>query len=295
MADTKDVNNQPAKSDKVVVYASSSRLTEAAAAFTGYRPFPPIMNLHANYSGVLQAMTTHKLCGATPDDMLYLVEVHFGLTPRGPLHFGRGFYLRNGTSLKDPILAATGEVFRLPVLVSLFDPRTSVLLPPLDWDKNPRDKVQKIMSAISTKEHGVIFRFTVETGDKKLRREKFEWRKLKDKEEATGTEKGSQYRLYSSASRPTGSSSGQASSSSAPPPVVPELDEEGEEVLAELRFTRLFSLTHLFTLELKGAGQTGELGDRWALMVVMTSLAIYFLRQNGKTHKATVKAAEKFL
>ena len=53
------------------------------------------------------------------------------------------------------------------------------------------------------------------------------------------------------------------------------------------------NLKHAFTLELKGAGRTGELGDRWALMVVMTSLGLHWLRQNGGTKKATVGAAQK--
>ncbi|KAK4125410.1 hypothetical protein N657DRAFT_678539 [Parathielavia appendiculata] len=79
---------------------------------SGHRPLPPssdtahyapVMNLYANYSGALglSAMKSHKLCGPTESNFLYLVECHFGYTPRDPLNFGRGYYLRNGTSLKD--------------------------------------------------------------------------------------------------------------------------------------------------------------------------------------------------
>ncbi|KAK4142487.1 uncharacterized protein C8A04DRAFT_13193 [Dichotomopilus funicola] len=265
----------------------------STAPFTGYRPFPSLITLHSNLTnGLLQALTTHKLCGADPNNMLYLVEVHFGYTPRGPLHFGRGFYLRNGTRFQDPILAAVGEVFRLPLLVSLFDPRTSVLLPPADWEKNPGNKVDEILQATVRKDEGVVFSFEIETGEKKVGREEFEWRKLREKGEAT-TEKGSQYRLYWAGSHSASLLSSQPSSSTQPPAL--DIENEDEEVLAELRFNSLFSFTHLFTLELKGAGKTGELGDRWALMVVMTALGIHWLRQNGKTHRSTVKVAEKFL
>ncbi|KAH6626543.1 hypothetical protein B0J18DRAFT_425061 [Chaetomium sp. MPI-SDFR-AT-0129] len=288
MADGTQPPNQPPQTPPLLRDPST-------ALFTGYRPFPPLMTVHSNLTnGLLQALTTHKLCaGTTPDDMLYLVEVHFGYTPRGPLHFGRGFYLRNGTRFQDPILAAVGEVFRLPLLVSLFDPRTSVLLPPGDGERNPGNKIEEILEATVRRDQGVIFSFGVETGEKKVGREEFEWRKLKEKGEAT-TEKGSQYRLYySDRSRPRGLMSSQPSSSAQPP--VVDIDDEDEEVLAELRFNSLFSFTQMFTLELKGAGQTGELGDRWTLMVVMTALGIHWLRQNGKTHRATVKVAEKFL
>ncbi|KAK4666195.1 hypothetical protein QC763_406050 [Podospora pseudopauciseta] len=93
----------------------ASTFLPTGAAFIGYRPFQSIMNLHSNFLGVVNALKTFKLCGATEDGFLYLVEAHFGFTPRGPLHFGPGYYLRNGTSPKSPILAATGDEFPLPL------------------------------------------------------------------------------------------------------------------------------------------------------------------------------------
>ncbi|KAK4244271.1 hypothetical protein C7999DRAFT_44056 [Corynascus novoguineensis] len=235
------------------------------AAFTGYRSFPAVMNLYANYSGILEAMTTLKLCGASASDVLYIAQVHVGWTPRGPLHFGRGIYLRNGTSLKDSILAATGEVFRLPLFLSLFDSKTSLL------------------RASITKEQAVAFRFTIEVGTKRIQREEFEWRKSNGKE--TGArEKGARYELHPLAA----TLSALASSYSSSPP------EDGSNILAELTLDNVLSFKHLFTLKLMGPGLTGEMGDRWTLMVVMTALRIHWLRQNGKTNKPTVAAAQLF-
>ncbi|KAL2147144.1 hypothetical protein VTI28DRAFT_574 [Corynascus sepedonium] len=253
------------------------------AAFTGYRSFPAVMNLYANYSGILEAMTTFKLCGSSASDVLYIAQIHFGYTSRCPLHFRRGIYLRNGTSLKAPILAATGEVFRLPLFLFLFDSKTSVMLPPLDMEKNPRDMVTELLRASITKEQAVAFRFTVEVGTKRIQREEFEWRKSNGKE--TGVrEKGARYEL-----RPLATTlSALASSSSSFPP------EDGSNILAELTFDNVLSFKHLFTLKLMGAGLTGEMGDRWTLMVVMTALSIHWLRQNGKTNKPTVAAAQLF-
>jgi hypothetical protein len=266
----------------------SSTILPPSAAFTGYRPFPAVVNLYSNASGVLNALKTQKLCGATENDFLYLVEAHFGFTPRGPLHFGPGYYLRNGVTIKDPILAATGSEFPLPFLVQLFDPKTSVKLPPLDQEKSPRDMVTEVLHASKSKELGVAFRFAIEVGVKTKQREEFEWRKVEGHKQEDENEKGTgtRYKLHRLAAG-SPSVSGPSFSSSSPTPV------DDTKVVADLLFRNVLNLRHPFTLELKGAGLTGELGERWALMVVMTSLSLHFLRQYGKTNKATVGAAQK--
>lgn len=252
----------------------------ATAAFSGYRPFPSIMNLYGNFSGILEALKTQKLCGATENDILYLVEVHYGYTTRGPLHFGQGLYLRNGATTKDPILAAAGDELPIPYLIKLFDPKTAIKLPPLDTEKNPRDMVTEILRASTDKEHGVTFRFAIEVGMKKRQREEFEWRKVKGPKDVGGHETQNRYTLY----RPTSNPS-VASSSSAPAP-------NDSQIVAELAFRNVMNVKHIFTLELLGAGLTGELGDRWTLMVVMTSLGLHWVRQNGKSNKAIIGAAQ---
>jgi hypothetical protein len=260
------------------------------AAFLGYRPFPPVMNLYANYSGVLSAIKSTKLCGATESDFLYLVEYHLGYTPRGPLNFGRGYYLRNGTTFKDPILAATGKEFPIPFLVSLFDPKTIVKLPPLDTGKNPRDMVNEVLRAGTGKEHVVAFRFTVEVGVKRMRREDFEWRKVTatpgEKQGEGGHKVQTRYTLHRLA--PQSGPAPNASTSSAA-----QQTDGANETLAVLAFNHVLSFTHIFRLELQGAGLTGELGDRWTLMVVTTALSLHLLRQLGKTGRATVGAAQR--
>ena len=281
--DNKDMGIRPTKSRD-----SNQTTTDwtPTAAFFGYHPFPPVMNLYANYSGVLNALTTHKLCGTTESDFLYLAEVHFGYTPRGPLNFGRGYYLRNGTTAKAPILAATGDEFPLPYLAALFNPKTVVMLPPLDMEKNPTGKITETMRSTVDKAHGIAFRFAVEVGEEKVRREEFEWRKMAGKADGgEGDMKGSWYTLLRLAP-----GCAVASSSKAPPP---RSTDEDCETVAELVFGSNVFTKHIFKLELKGAGLKGELGERWALMVVMTSLGLYWLRQYGKTHKATVGAAQK--
>jgi hypothetical protein len=237
------------------------------------------MNLYANFSFLFSALKSHKLCGATEDGFLYLAEAHLGYTPRGPLHFGGGYYLRNGTTFQDPVLAAAGREFPIPLLVSLFTRDTIVKLPPLDERKNPREMVNEVLRAGFSKEHGVTFGFSIEVGAKRIRRESFERRKAPAvargrREDGAQTTKAL-YTLH------------RLALSSAT-----EHTDEDCEMVAMLPFNHILSLTHYFTLELKRSGLTGVLGDRWALMVVTTALGLYYLRQIGRTGKATVGAAQ---
>ena len=189
---------------------------------------------------------------------------------------------------KDPILTATGEEFPIPLLVSFFSRDTIVKLPPLDEEKKPRDMVDEVLRSGSSKEHGVTFGFTVEVGVKRLRRESFDWRKSRapsgGKPEEGGHTTKTQYTLHRLAPGCPAPLSSTSSTSEQP---------DGDyEAVALLSFNHILSFTHYFTLELKGEGLTGELGDRWPLMVVTTSLSLHFLRQFGKTGKATVGAAQ---
>ncbi|KAL2167712.1 hypothetical protein VTG60DRAFT_888 [Thermothelomyces hinnuleus] len=221
------------------------------------------MNLYVNYSGFFfSSLKSYKLCGATQSDFLYL--------------------LRNGTTFRDPVLAATGEEIPIPLLVSLFDPATVVKLPSLDMGKNPRDLVDEVLRAGSDKEHGVFFRFAVEVGAKRTQRETIEWRKAPAREQGRRSEKNEEgdgrhavrtlYTLHRASPAP-GRPAVVASSSASiiPDHAASEHADDGLETLAVLSFNHVLSITHVFTLEFKGARLTGELDDRWALMVVTTS------------------------
>ncbi|AEO71798.1 uncharacterized protein THITE_2059092 [Thermothielavioides terrestris NRRL 8126] len=283
-------------------------LTPAASSL-GHRPFPPVMGLYVNSSGVLSALTSFKLCGASAADFLYLVEVHFGYTARGPLGFGHGYYLRDGTSSRDAVLAATGDEVPLRFPFSMLRGKLVVLLPPLDaggdvvgkdLKKGPmgkgkgrgrvEDKVREVLQPATSKAHGVVFRFAVEVGVGAMRREEFEWRKREKVKKADADEDrkaGRHFRLC----RPPSAAPGAASSSSSPPP--PAGTPADGEILAELVIEKTTNLRRPLSLELKGAALTGELGPRWTLMVVMTALGLLWLHHQGRTIKGTVALKEK--
>ncbi|KAL2163915.1 hypothetical protein VTH06DRAFT_3127 [Thermothelomyces fergusii] len=260
------MSNEARASVEDEVRSTRSRIP---AAFAGYRPFPSVLNLYGNLSGMVDALTTLKLCGAAKNDLLYVVEIHHGFTLRGPLHLRPGFYLRNGTSTDAPILAAAGDEAREPLLMSTFSVKSLIMLPPLDVEANARDMVTEIMHATRTGDGAVSFRFAVEVGPQMKCREQFAWKKV-------GTGNGHSRFVLVRLGPP-----------SAPPSPAPSAQEEGE-ILAELLFRNVMSLNHLFSLELKGAGCSGAMGDRWTLMVVLTALRLYWLRAYGKTNKVVV-------
>ncbi|GAB1315503.1 hypothetical protein MFIFM68171_05713 [Madurella fahalii] len=234
------ISNEGKASLEDSICPTSSRLP---AAFSGYRLFPPIINLYGNPSGVIDILTTFKLCGADKSDLLCIVEIHQGFTPRGPLHFRPGLYLRNGTSTDAPVLAAAGDDAREPLLMSTFSVKSFIMLPPLDIEVNPPDLVTEIMHA--TTSHGTVsFRFPIEVRPKMKCREEFEWRKTRERNADT------QHSRFILTRLPPPSTA----SSSSPSP------QEGSEMLAELVFRNVMSLNHLFLLELKGAACSGEMG-----------------------------------
>lgn len=275
--------------DSGVRKAFSSRMP-TAAAFLGYRPFPSVMNLYGNSSsGVIGALTTYKLCGADKNEFLYIVEVHHGFTPRGPLNFRPGFYLRNGTGTEAPILAAAGDEEREPLLMSTFNVKSLIMVPPpldeddVEFNLNPRDLVTEIMYATTTSDGSVLFRFSVEVGPNMKIREEFEWRKTRKGDTNTQHSRFILIRLPPLSSI----------SFSSPSPSSSSTAQKESDILADLTFRNAMTLHHLFTLELKGAACSGEMGDRWTLIVVATALRLYWLRSYGKTNKAIVGIGEK--
>ncbi|KAK3316919.1 hypothetical protein B0H66DRAFT_605187 [Apodospora peruviana] len=316
-------------------------LRKETVAFYGYTPFPPLMALYTDYSGLTAPLRTLRLCGggggtSKADQLLYIVDIHYGYTPRGPLQFRPGLYLRNGATAKAPILAAAGDDARRPVLVSTFSLESVIQLPPVDLEaKNPtRDLVTEVLRASTTSitcsgiescssTRLVTFRFAIEVGVKMREREDFEWvdasglgRSKKappaaaaqdsggssssaSAAAAVGTDtttKGTRFvllRCPGSLRTATSSRRSESAPSSSSSMAADDLPNDQGQILAELVLTTAWSWNRLFSLELKGAGRTGELGDRWALMVVMTALRIYWLRSYGKTGKGVVRVGEK--
>lgn len=250
--------------------------------------FPPVMNAYGQWGKI----RSFNLCGATEKDRLCHVEMHTGYSGKPPLGTRPGVVLYDGKDSKAPVLAAAGyDSYRAASSLG-FNSRSVVLMPP------------SVTGGVGVVEDGglvaeqmpalvrwgkVVFVFFVEVvgAGGVVRRERFGWWKVGKGTDETAKEGG--FKLV--ALPPTGdgvNALGQGITSS----YVAE-GADGGEVLAFLTWRRLFpKFKHAFTLELLGRGQSGELGERWNLMVVITALRVWALRLNGKTKTGVIGAGE---
>lgn len=240
------------------------------------------MSLYNIYERGSGTFNTAKLChDEDPNNILAIVESHVArLTRKGPLGDIPGFYLHDGPSLEDPIIAAVGEVSRSAAKALSFNCNSTVMLPSL---APTGAMVTETMRAATSPDKVPVFRFSIEVGTKELQRENFEWRKVK-KFADTGTGGFQLFRakcLPGGASETGGSALGHAESLDVP------------ETVAVLTWAKgALVRKHEFTLSLKGSGLSGELGDRWTLAVVMTALRLWYMRWLGRTSKFSISIGE---
>ncbi|KAI2604385.1 uncharacterized protein GGS25DRAFT_508036 [Hypoxylon fragiforme] len=239
--------------------------------------------------------------GASENELLFAVEVHMGYSMSGPLGVRPGIHLHNGPTTKDPMLAATSEETALSASMYSMNNNSIIYMPPPLLDRpgaSTSSMVTEMMRARTTSDNGVAFSFSIEVGDaEKTRREKFEWKKITKKDKHAGAAQGGYklLRLATGSSSPQGeSSSSSLAATSSAASTAAASEDGGYEVVALLAWTKTISnLMHPFTIERKGSGAADVLGQRWALMVIITALRIWMLRVNGKTKRVVIAAGEK--
>ncbi|KAI3321169.1 hypothetical protein HD806DRAFT_537357 [Xylariaceae sp. AK1471] len=102
------------------------------------------------------------------------------------------------------------------------------------------------------------------------RLEEFEWRHSVLPEVLSVS---SEWKLERRQPSQSGEASGSSSGAGAPKPTE-------KETVATLSFKKN-SRSKMFTLKFEGSGANGELGDRWAIVTILTALAIYYHMPGG--------------
>ncbi|KAI8949633.1 hypothetical protein F4801DRAFT_552762 [Xylaria longipes] len=249
-----------------------------------YCPFPPVMKIY--YQWKPAGLTTFFVCGANQQDRLFAIKLHTGYSLSEPLGVKQGLHLYNGPTTNDPLLAAAGDdsAFRSFSMSN----NSRVFLPA----RNKEGLTQEMMRAYITSDKHVAFSFSIEIGfGKKLHREIFEWRNINKNERDESTEHGG-FRLFRlSPNLEQNASGGESSSQGIPTSSTVASQDEAVAIFGWRSFWT--SPKHPLDLRLVGAGLTGELGDRWTLMVLITALRLWELHQRGKTQRAPVAVAEK--
>jgi hypothetical protein len=263
--------------------------------------FPSVMNGYYTYSlGGLKPIT---LCGANEEDRLYRVEMHSGYSMKPPLGTRPGVHTHNGPSFKDPIFAAAGDVSMMATKYYRFSLDGIILLPPLDdaMNSNMDYMVTETMRArtVQDDKDAVAFRFKIEVGSaasEKRQREEFEWRSVRKRDKDPDMGFGGFKLLHLSPDRESAGNKSSASGPAAPASSVSQpADQAGGEdkVVAILAWSKLTAIKHAFSLQLKGHGLSGLLGERWTVMVVATAVRLWVLHGTGKTTRTGIKIGEK--
>lgn len=241
-----------------------------------YRHFPSIMTIKAGLS------RSFMLCDKNSNEALYLAEFHpFGWFCTKPLGARGGFILHDGVSSTDSILAAAGDITVFEQRINTFSNKSHILLPPLaknDKTQASRGVTQtETMTGKSTANNGVSFQFSIEAG-RFMERKRFEWRSVE------GNDEGVAWKLVRC----------RGASRKAP--------SEGE-IIAKLSWVSislgdmvdLWNPKSIFTLQLMNSLESGLLGERCTLTVVMSALRLWHLRIKGKDRRSYIKIGEKFM
>ncbi|KAF6808552.1 hypothetical protein CPLU01_15659 [Colletotrichum plurivorum] len=201
---------------------------------------------------------------------LFTLSTYSGVSSSGP-----GvpcMIIHNGPSETDPALAT----FREEKGWNLLSRNSFITMPP-DFADPGRGEITEVMVGEAPNGRSdLVFRFSVEVNAPKGAggaggriREDFEWRKM-HQDELNNFKNG--YKLYRL--RP-----GQPSS-----PLVGGVsaDHVGE-VVASARFKSATSVIKPFCMSFHGSGLDGQLGDRWAVLAIMTIFRIWSLDFQNRT------------
>lgn len=238
-----------------------------------YRPVPSALDTYYQWK-----VTTTFLLGNDLNKQLFAIGVHTGMGGKGP---GRpGVILHNGPTTNDPMLAAVndenGNLLSLNSIITLAQSPGNA----------SGEYYTEIMHA-ATSSGTATFRFSTEVEQKQgIRREDFEWQKSKDEDKASVESpwKGGFKLMRLSRQSGKGASADEGTSQGS--------SGEVPEIVAIFAWNSNWSVMNPFKIEFRGSGQTGQLGDKFAVMAIITGLRLWWLKHQRRTSKDGIAARE---
>ncbi|KAI1465990.1 uncharacterized protein F4812DRAFT_91938 [Daldinia caldariorum] len=251
-----------------------------ATRISPYRPFPPILSAHYQW----KMITPVFHLGDPTDKRLFAVKVHTGYGGYGP---GRpGVVLHNGPTDKYPMLAAAGDEH----YANSYSLNGIITLPSLSGGTTADGNCTEILRA-ATSPDAVVFRFSIEVGPgQDLWREDFEWRKSKGCEEdkgLVGAPWKCGFKLFRLSPR-----SGKDLDPDPANGTLQKSAPKNQELVAVFAWSSNLNLMDPFKIEFRGSGRTGVLGERFALMTVITGLRLWGLKAQRRTSESKIAAGE---
>ncbi|KAF4976317.1 hypothetical protein FZEAL_7002 [Fusarium zealandicum] len=223
------------------------------------RQFPPTFNLyHQGWPAGAYTLGEHQ------NQPIYLYTVHSGLSSQPPV------LLHSGPDESFPPLASAEFAF--------FGASFEVELPAVPGSQAPvaREAVQAVISRGGL---GTAYRFNIEVGlGGNGQRELFEWRRSSGAAVASLGGYSYGWKLVRMARGPPGGAAGGNLD------FVPggPTDSQGNEVVATWARGGGRSLSKAMHFQFTGTGVTGLLGERWAIMTVITALTEFQREQRRR-------------
>ncbi|KAK9771986.1 hypothetical protein SCAR479_11305 [Seiridium cardinale] len=216
--------------------------------------FPPHFNAYYQWK-----FTKTFHLGQSKDQPLYAVRTHTGWsgTP--------GIVLHNGPSDKDPPLAAAGDE-------NSWSKHSTIILPPLPGS-DAKSSTEFMRTNVSWKT--VSYPFTIEVGHgPNARRENFEWRQSRGGEIKELDKHSRGWKLVRLRANAEGSGGERSARSHG-------ATSDGKEIVAVWTWHSGWSMTKSFKFQFLGSALTGEMGERWSVMAVITALRMWYLHFAG--------------
>lgn len=232
---------------------SGSLATQGGEATTSVQPvnsqFPPTFNVY--YQKKLFSATLH--ISEHADQPLYAIKLP---------GWRSGLVLHSGPSDKDAPLATASKGGK-------WGCHTRVTLPPLPGSSEDASG-EAMHSHVSLKTATYQFAIEVGGGGEHARRENFEWRSSRSDEVKQLDKHSRGWKLVRLDACVEG-----CDAVPGEPPVA--VSSDGGEVVAIWAPSSGLSMTKASKFQFLGAGLTGELGERWAIMAVITALRIWYM------------------
>ncbi|KAI1122716.1 hypothetical protein F5Y10DRAFT_253370 [Nemania abortiva] len=237
----------------------------AGGSVSGVKPkIPAALNAYMGFSKTFYL-------GERKEDPLFAVRMHSGFTKNPDL------VLYDGPSDKSPILAtATHE--------SIWKPSSVLTVSAHEGVAYDSGKQTVKMAAHSSFRHWT-YRFTADVGvGKETRREEFEWRSSHGSEvkELDGNRWG--WKLVRLSSQPLGGGGGRATRALGS-------TSDGLEVVAAWAHNASFSRSKTLKFQLMGSALTGMLGERGAVLALVSALRIWWIEINSASAASSSAAA----
>lgn len=227
--------------------------------------FPPALNGYYQW----KLSTTFHL-GPTAEEKLFAVSTHTTVFSNKP-----SVVLHDGPTNKHPVMAtALGDRWGRTRPITL-------TLPPRPGGPHTTDIVESLIPSSSM---SPVWSFEASIGPKGTTRERFEWRKSHGNEikELAGHSTGWKLvRLAASGNNPGGSRK--------------ERDfgytSDGLEVVAIIAHNASWSMTKGLRFTFLGSGLTGTMGEAWEILVITSSLQLWYIDVQANAAASSAAAA----